>query len=237
MPAARGSTSGRPAGSLPEPMVPYPRCTNEIGVLSQRSQFQFGLFTRNESATLTNYFADAIKKKGRAVHHAATQDDHVWHKKIDQIGQTETQVVGFALNRSRRQPISAFRQLADLCGAQIFGRASISCRICVEPRGHRWSGRQRFPAASETTGTKRSGWVNNVMTNFGMGHSCATVKLSIEYDSAADTRADRDINQSRLTFSSAPACLPEGRSIRVVFQGHGHVENSRQIFHRVVPLP
>ena len=69
--------SGRSADSLPEALMPDPRRTYEIGVLSQRSQCQFRLFVRNESATLANDFADTIKKERRAFHHAATQHDHV----------------------------------------------------------------------------------------------------------------------------------------------------------------
>src|SRR4029077_5826130 len=45
------------------------------------------------------------------------------------------------------------------------------------------------------------------------------------------------IENSRLPLSSAPTGLPEGGGIRVVFQGRGHAELPRQIFHGVVPLP
>src|SRR6266446_4350152 len=68
--AARGDTSRRPTDSLFEAMVPDPRRTYEIGVLSQRGQGQFRLFKRNKPATLTNYFANAVKKESRALHDA-----------------------------------------------------------------------------------------------------------------------------------------------------------------------
>src|ERR1700730_9734185 len=126
MPAARRSKSRSRADSLPEPVVPDPRCSDEIGVFSERSQSQFRLFKRNESATRANDFADAVKKKGRALHHAATQDDHVRHKKIDQIGQTETQVVSFPLHRPASQLISLLRKLADLFCSEICGIALVS---------------------------------------------------------------------------------------------------------------
>src|SRR5438445_12091368 len=70
-----------------------------------------------------------------------------------------------------------------------------------------------------------------------MGHVCAAVKLSVYYDPAPDACAHRHIDNSRLTFSSAPAGLPEGGGIRAVFEGRRHAELPRQIFHRVVPLP
>ncbi len=69
---------------------------------------------------------------------------------------------------------------------------------------------ERFPAVSEATGAKRPGRIENMMTNFGMGHIRAAVKLSIQDDPASDTRADRHIDQSRLASSTAPAGLPEG---------------------------
>jgi hypothetical protein len=76
-----------------------------------------------------------------------------------------------------------------------------------------------------------------VVTNFWMGHIRAAIKLSIEDNSATDSGAHRHVNQSGFASASAPTGLPECRSIRVVFQSHGHVERPRQIFHRVVPPP
>src|SRR6266480_467217 len=99
-------------------------------------------------------------------------------------------------------------------------------------------GLDRWPAIPnipETTGAERSGWVDNVVANFGMGHVCAAVKLSIYYDPAPDACAHRHIDNSRLTFSSAPAGLPEGGGIRVVFQGRGHAELPRQKTTRMPP--
>src|SRR5882762_2084260 len=198
MPIARDGESGSPAGSLPETMVPDPRRTYEIGVFSQRSCRQLRFSKRNESATLVNYFTDAIKKKGRTLHHAPTQDDHIRHKEIDQIGQTETQVVSFPLDRPAGQLITLLRKLADLFCGEICAIAAVRWYIHFEPRSHGWTSRQRFPTPSEPAGARRSGWVDNVVTNLGMGHIRAAVQLSIQYDSAADTRADRHIDQSRL---------------------------------------
>src|ERR1700704_3386576 len=70
-----------------------------------------------------------------------------------------------------------------------------------------------------------------------MGHIRAAVKLPVHDDPASDSRANCHIEQSRLPFSSAPACFAEGCGVRVVFQRHGYVECPRQIFDRVVPLP
>src|SRR5258708_7709222 len=80
MAVARGDTSRRPTDSLLEAMVPDPRCTYEIGVLSQGSQCQLRFFIRNEPATLANDFADTIKKESRTLHHTATHNDHVRHE-------------------------------------------------------------------------------------------------------------------------------------------------------------
>src|SRR5260370_23063926 len=237
MPVARGDKSRSPTDSLPEPMMPYPRCADEIGVLCQRSQSQLRLFKRNESATLANDLADTVKKERPTFHDTSTQDDHVRHKKIDQIGQAETKIVSFALNRSARQLISLLRKLADLFGGEICGIAVVCCYTRSEPCDHSRTSRKRFPTAPETASAKGTSRINNVMTDFGMGHIRAAVKLPIQDDPAADARADRHIDQSGLVSSSTPTGLPECRSIRVVFQSHGHVERTPQIFHRVVPAP
>src|SRR5260370_22877346 len=105
MPVARRDKSRSPTDSLPEPMMPYPRCADEIGVLCQRSQSQLRLFKRNESATLTNDLADTVKQDRPTFHHTSTQDDHVRHRKIDQIVQAEANIVRFALNLSARELI------------------------------------------------------------------------------------------------------------------------------------
>src|SRR2546421_13101606 len=129
----RGRKSRPPSDSLAESVVPDPRRTYEISVLSERRQCQFCLFKRNESATLANHVANAVKEKGRTLHHAAAQDDHVRHKKIDQIGQTETEVVGLALHRPASQLIPLLRKQADLFGREIRGMAVVRWRIHFEP--------------------------------------------------------------------------------------------------------
>src|SRR5260370_6901632 len=60
MAVARGDTSRRPTDSLLEAMVPDPRCTYEIGVLSQRSQSHLPSFIRNKPPTFPNDLAHTI---------------------------------------------------------------------------------------------------------------------------------------------------------------------------------
>src|SRR5206468_6875912 len=71
MAAGRGGASRRLADSRSEAMVPDPRSTYKIGILSQRSECQFRLFIRNESAALANDLAHTIQKERRTLHHAA----------------------------------------------------------------------------------------------------------------------------------------------------------------------
>jgi hypothetical protein len=141
------------------------------------------------------------------------------------------------LDRVASQLVSLPRKLANLFRSEIFRISPLGWCIAFEPYRQGGTGGQRFPTSPKTARTLGPGWVDNMVTNLGMSHIRAAVKLPIQDDSTTDARADRHVDQSRLAFSSAPTCLPEGRSIGVVFQGHGHVERPRQIFHWVVPSP
>jgi hypothetical protein len=72
--------------------VPDPRRADEIGIFSERRQDNFRLLEWDKAAAAANHGADAIKKQGRTLHHAATQDDYVGGEQIDEIGQPETQI-------------------------------------------------------------------------------------------------------------------------------------------------
>ena len=76
-----------------------------------------------------------------------------------------------------------------------------------------------------------------MVADFGVSHIRAAVELPIQNNSAADASAYGDIDQSRLAFSSAPACLTKSGGIGVVFQRRRHVERLGQILYRIVPLP
>ena len=89
-----------------------------------------------------------------------------------------------ALHRPASQLIPLLRKQADLFGREIRGMAVVRWRIHFEPLNQGWTGRQRFPTSPETAGAEWSGWVDDVVANFGMGHVCAAVKLSIYYDPA-----------------------------------------------------
>src|SRR5215472_9424153 len=91
----------------------------------------------------------------------------------------------------------------------LFRREGFCVRIdclgpSIEPRGHCRTRCQCFPAAAETARALRTGSVNHVMTDLGMRFVRTTIKLVVQNDSAADTRAHGHVNQPRLPFARAP---------------------------------
>src|SRR5207249_2164249 len=94
-------------------MVPHARRANQIRVISQRSQRQFHLFKRNESAALADHFADTIEKKCGTPHYAAAKYDHVWNKEINQIRDTQAEIITFAFDRSQRKFIATLGETAN----------------------------------------------------------------------------------------------------------------------------
>src|SRR6516162_9371230 len=61
------SRGGRDFGTA-KPVVPDPGCANEIRVLPERRQHQFGLFPGDEAAALADHRADSVEKKIGALH-------------------------------------------------------------------------------------------------------------------------------------------------------------------------
>src|SRR6202158_1204610 len=136
-----------------------------------------------------------------------------------------------------RDFISLLCKLADFFGSnartmQIGGR-----RMTFEPRHHRGTCGERFPAAAKAARTLPTRWIDHVMSNLGMGAVDAAIKLAIENDSSANAGADGHIDQSRPISTSAPAGFREGGSVAVVLQGNAQIETRGQIPHWTLAAP
>src|SRR2546425_10769131 len=63
------------------------------------------------------------------------------------------------------------------------------------------------------------------------------IEFPVQNNSAANARTDRQVDQSRLTFSRTPGGFSQCRSVAVVFQSHAHVEFSLQVFYWIAAFP
>src|ERR1700722_14794975 len=147
------------ANSAAEAMMPDACGADQVGVRTQRGQSQFRFFERHESASLVYGLPNATEKKACALHHAAAENNRVRHKKIDQIGQTKTQKVSFAISRSASQFVSLLRKLADLLRGKLSGIAVVRGCVHFEPCNHRRTRRQRFPAPAKPASAQGAGRV------------------------------------------------------------------------------
>ena len=72
---------------------------------------------------------------------------------------------------------------------------------------------------------------------FRMRASGTTINLTVENDARTNAGAHGDINQTGLTLAGTPAGFAQGRSIGIVFHGHGNVKDTFQIPHRIRASP
>src|ERR1700723_2304903 len=235
LPVLRRSVSTGISG--PEAIVPNPSRADKVGIFSERGQCNFGLLEWDKTAAAANHRLDAVKKQRGTLHHASTQDNHVGHEQVDEIGQTKAHVVGLSFNRLARQSIVGLCELADTFGREMFAMRILSRRIGLKPCHHCRTCSERFPATSVPARTKRSRWIDDLVAKFGMRSIDATVKASVENNSAANPGSHSHIDQSRFVFSSTPTRLRQGGRIGVVFQSYPHLEHVRQVCSRVLSAP
>ena len=110
-------------------------------------------------------------------------------------------------------------------------------RMAFEPRHHRRTGGQRFPAAAKSAGALRAGGIDYVMSDFRMSAVNAAVEFAVEHHAAADAGADGHIDQAGAIAAGAPSGLGEGGGVAVVFEGDADVENLRQIVDGIFSAP
>src|SRR6266404_6710262 len=123
---------------------------------------------------------------------------------MDHVRQAQTQLLTYPLNRPRRQFVPALRESADLFRGYVDRTSLVNRRVQLEPGSHSRSCRQRFPATAKAARTSWPGCVDNVVADFGMRHVRSAIKFPIQNNSASDARANRYINQARLSFSGSP---------------------------------
>src|SRR5208283_5141864 len=133
--------------------------------------------------------------------------------------------------------VASLRQFANSPGGQSSSVRIVRWRIALEPRNHCRAGGQRLPTAVEATIAKRAGGVGKVVTNFGVSLFDSTINLAVEDNARANAGSYRDINQAGLIPAGAPPCFPQSGRVTVVLHGDGDVEDTFQIFDRILALP
>ena len=68
--------------------MPDARCSDEVGVVAERSETQIHFFQRNEAASLLHDLADIAKKDAGALHDASAEDDGIRSEEIDEVRET-----------------------------------------------------------------------------------------------------------------------------------------------------
>src|SRR6202049_2414873 len=136
-----------------------------------------------------------------------------------------------------RDFISLLCKLADFFCSNTRAMQIGSRRMTFEPRHHRRTCGERFPAAAEAARTLRARRIDHVMSNLGMGAVDAAIELAIENDSAANAGADGHIDQSGPISSGAPTGFRQRGSVAVVLQGDAQFEPPGQIPHWPLAAP
>ena len=93
---------------------------------------QPGFLEGYQAAVFPDCFENFIHEKVAAVHHSASQRDHIRGKKRYQVCKSQAQVAGFLRHRLAGRCLAAFSRLADGQGAGQPGAAP--------PKPVRWPG-------------------------------------------------------------------------------------------------
>src|SRR4029077_10578121 len=123
----------------------------------------------NKAAAPGNDRANPLQKKCGTLHETTAHHDHVGHEYGDQIGQTQTKIIGFALDGTLRPLIAIASQVADSLRGQSGTVRIIGRSISFQPTDHCRTSGQGFPASPKTAYAKRAGSIDDMMTNFRMG--------------------------------------------------------------------
>ena len=187
--------------------MPHPRGSNQIRVISERSHHQFCLLCGNKTAASSDHLANAIHEQRRAFHHAAAEDDRIRSEQSDEIRQSQAEIVALMLYGLLCEFVSLLSEFSDpFCCDSL--PVQISSRgVPFHPRDQRWPCSQRFPASAKATGTIGAGWIENLMTDLGMGSIHSTVKVPVKNDAAADSGTDCHIDQSGAILAGSPTGL------------------------------
>ena len=116
-------------------MIPDLRGANQICIFTQRGQGELGLLKRNEAAALGNDLAKVFQ--AYALHDAPAQDNPVRHKQIDQVGQTQAEIVRFARDGFSGQRMSFLSALEILFRGQGSRLGIGRLRLRIKPRSQR----------------------------------------------------------------------------------------------------
>src|SRR6266550_1850766 len=219
-----------------EPVVPDSGCPDQVCVLPQRRQGQLRFFRRNKATAGNNDCTDSIQKQCCTVHNTAAEHDNIGNEHGHQIGETETEIAAFVLDSPKSPCVTFLSQLANLLGRQVSPWVFWG-RVAIKPFNHGRTGRQRFPTSSEATQAAGTGEIDQVVPYFRMRSSGTTINLTVENDARTNAGAHGDINQTGLTLAGTPAGFAQGRSIGIVFHGHGNVKDTFQIPHRIRASP
>src|SRR6266566_2140734 len=180
-----------------EALVPDSGGSNQVGVFAQRCHGQFRFLKRHKATTGSDAVARLLQKQASALHDTTPENDRVGNKHRHQVGESETEIVAFAVDCLPSPGFAGFRQLADLLCSQTGAVWAVRWGVTFDPRDHRRASRKRLPTAMEAAIAKRAGGIDSMVANFRMSLVGAAIKMTIENDADPDTGSHRDINQAR----------------------------------------
>src|SRR6266700_8072408 len=159
--ASRSSDTRLPLPS--ESMMPRPRRADDGRLRTQRRQANFRALGGYLCAVAADFFPDPVNKERRTLHHAAAQHNRFRTKNVDQVCQSEAEIVTLAFHRIARQFVARGRHCADL-----FRTQAAAGTLLVHPPGQGWTGRERLPAAERAAVAWRPAGVDNLVANLRM---------------------------------------------------------------------
>src|SRR5215469_1812563 len=178
-----------------------------------------------------------IQKQHSASHYAAAEDDDLWNKHRDQIGQSQAEIARLTRYRALRPHVPLLGKFANCLGVQRSGARLFRRHTAFEPFSQCWPRAHRLPTAAEPALTKRARRIDQVMANLRMKVIHTAIDFAVEHDADADSGAHRDVNQSFLAASSAPTGFAKSSSVSVIFHRHWNLENLLQVQNRVLTFP
>src|SRR4029077_7707544 len=164
----------------------------------------------------------------------AAEHDNLRHEHRHQIRKAEAEIASLMCYG----PLSPFIPLPGrFTKSFCIDSRVIARRVSIEPRSHSRTGRQRFPTSGQTTHTRRTGRIDQVMTDLGMSAADATINPAIENNAYTDAGSHRDIKQWGLVFACAPGGFSQSSGIGIVFNGRSHAKRPFQITDGILASP
>ena len=166
--------------------------------------------------------------------HAAADDDALWVEDVENVGETDAEVLGSLVDDVVRQGVSGLRGGEHLAGGDAArrpadeledaGRLAGEEAVAHLARDAR-AGTQAFPAAGPAAlAGRRPAGDDNGVSELPRAAEGAAVEAARSDHAASNPGADREVDHVPRPASRAQDVLADGRSVRIVLEGDGDAE-------------